>query len=693
MAALVSEHWYLKAARRIGRWRISLFSLPALLFIALVLVAAVWWFPKFELAHSSGSQEHQYRKDAEQSLLLFGGLVALAFTFWQVLLTRKGQFTDRFTKAVSMLTQTDDGKPLIESRIGALLALEHLANDSFQDRPRVLELISAYVKQNAPWRPPANEQDEIYDPEDDASLTRPPRADITTAVRVLARCHRFLDQKIDLDNVNLAGHDLQGLRLGHVSLQSSNLCKAELQDADLRGANLQNTWLWKANLTNARLDGAHLRRANLTNSKLGDTSWDGADVSAVDFTNSDVSTKIFKAEFFWEAVFDDSFRESHSRVFDQEQAAFKARSKIRPEPEQSDVGKHTGNNNEKWSKLKKAGSLELIVYITLCLLFCGVAGNGLYSSVIEFRAGIPWTVTTVRFGYFAFLVISVGLLYWRASRQFAAPAKFWWAAFLAAIVASMAADGWQAWFEGPAKGLPRHFPWLPLLYYLLFLAASWWVSASWVPPRSAGIYGAPPECRAHLILFLSDIRDSTFHPEWLTESGRNLSDDLARLAEEKSDKSKSIPLWKWEQPLRAINYHLQKLKAVTVIASKESILQAQRFADVLTKYAKLKEIDFKLLLNAGEQETRLAELTTQRAASDGFDFEDFGQLSTALHRFLTQGNLRESDIMIDFTGGQKVTSVVAAALTFNREVRAQYVQTGPPWAVRSYTIVTVPSPI
>jgi hypothetical protein len=42
--------------------------------------------------------------------------------------------------------------------------------------------------------------------------------------------------------------------------------------------------------------------------------------------------------------------------------------------------------------------------------------------------------------------------------------------------------------------------------------------------------------------------------------------------------------------------------------------------------------------------------------------------------------------MIDFTGGQKVTSVVAAAVACNRTLTAQYVQTNHPYHVISYDI-------
>jgi hypothetical protein len=45
---------------------------------------------------------------------------------------------------------------------------------------------------------------------------------------------------------------------------------------------------------------------------------------------------------------------------------------------------------------------------------------------------------------------------------------------------------------------------------------------------------------------------------------------------------------------------------------------------------------------------------------------------------------QEDEIMIDFTGGQKVTSVVAAYISANSKVKAQYVQTNDPWQVKSY---------
>jgi hypothetical protein len=49
-----------------------------------------------------------------------------------------------------------------------------------------------------------------------------------------------------------------------------------------------------------------------------------------------------------------------------------------------------------------------------------------------------------------------------------------------------------------------------------------------------------------------------------------------------------------------------------------------------------------------------------------------------LETFRRELDDEEDDIVIDFTGGQKPTSVAAVAITFNRKVRAQYVDTNHP---------------
>jgi hypothetical protein len=223
-----------------------------------------------------------------------------------------------------------------------------------------------------------------------------------------------------------------------------------------------------------------------------------------------------------------------------------------------------------------------------------------------------------------------------------------------------------------------------------------------IPPRSLiDITTEDPAGRAHLILFLSDISDLQEFPAgvpaWLTGHDRNLDEDLNRLAEEKREaksKQQRAKFWPWEQGLRAMKHHLKKktLKAVTVVASEESVQQVPLFARLIAAYPVLRQVDFNLFLKNHEG-YRLIKLEQEAPVSGGWCFEDFTELSQAVHNLLSllkKDKFYDTDIMIDFTGGKKVTSVVAAAMTFNRSVKAQYVETEDPWKVLSYSVVTSP---
>jgi Pentapeptide repeats (9 copies) len=66
----------------------------------------------------------------------------------QFTLTRQGQITDRYTKAVEQL-----GHEKAPVRLGALYSLEHLAQDNPKYRPTVVDVICTYLRM--PYAPPA----------------------------------------------------------------------------------------------------------------------------------------------------------------------------------------------------------------------------------------------------------------------------------------------------------------------------------------------------------------------------------------------------------------------------------------------------------------------------------------------------------------------------------------------------------
>jgi hypothetical protein len=62
--------------------------------------------------------------------------------------TQEGQITERFTRAIEHL-----GDKRLTVRLGGIYALERIARDSRKDHRQILEVLTAYVRDNAPWPP------------------------------------------------------------------------------------------------------------------------------------------------------------------------------------------------------------------------------------------------------------------------------------------------------------------------------------------------------------------------------------------------------------------------------------------------------------------------------------------------------------------------------------------------------------
>jgi hypothetical protein len=107
-----------------------------------------------ELAHA--------RNNVRTTLLQgFGGMVLLigAYLTWrqtqisraanreELRLTREGQLTDRFTRAIEQLASDD-----VAIRVGGIYALGRVAEESAADRVAIADILTAYVRKQAPWR-------------------------------------------------------------------------------------------------------------------------------------------------------------------------------------------------------------------------------------------------------------------------------------------------------------------------------------------------------------------------------------------------------------------------------------------------------------------------------------------------------------------------------------------------------------
>jgi len=169
---------------------------------------------------------------------------------------------------------------------------------------------------------------------------------------------------------------------------------------------------------------------------------------------------------------------------------------------------------------------------------------------------------------------------------------------------------------------------------------------------------------------------SGFEPTW------NLAEDT------KSLKAMQVrPQWNWEMALHSINHHLPKLRVLLLIVSPESAREARLLVSFLRKYHELDSLRIYLLARQENGSPKIAVIQnddTEIPSAFGWDFEHFVELTNAIKTALNknqwptgedQKRIRDRNIMIDFTGGQKVTSVVAAIMTFNRPVGTQYVST------------------
>jgi Pentapeptide repeats (8 copies) len=216
----------------------------------------------------------------------------------QLQLTRQGQITERFTRAIDQL-----GNASLEIRLGGIYALERIAKESDEDHWPIMEVLTAYVRQHAHWRPEERQGDkadaavekkpvEESRGESETTEVPTPGPDVQAIMTVLRRRTRFFGREYEpldlgetrLSGVRLSGADLSGADLSGADLSGANLSGANLSRADLSGARLWEADLVHASLWEANLSGAFLQRANLSDARLP-----GADLSEADLSDADLS--------------------------------------------------------------------------------------------------------------------------------------------------------------------------------------------------------------------------------------------------------------------------------------------------------------------------------------------------------------------------------------------------------------------
>ncbi|MDU8911110.1 pentapeptide repeat-containing protein [Aestuariicoccus sp. MJ-SS9] len=175
--------------------------------------------------------------------------------------------------------------PNLEVRIGAIYALERIAQDSDRDHIRIMEILCAYIRENAPAsmaKPFPEEWQKLFAEGWEKSGGRwpsfrdiwrwpqtlgKPRTDIRVALKVIGR---RTPKQIDLERAAEVPGSEVGYRLDlrETCLQGADMAELNFDHAILQDARLQGARLRKANLQGVRLDGAQLQGAHLGGAQL-----------------------------------------------------------------------------------------------------------------------------------------------------------------------------------------------------------------------------------------------------------------------------------------------------------------------------------------------------------------------------------------------------------------------------------------
>jgi hypothetical protein len=269
-------------------------------------VLALWKVPQWQrnlaITDPAKVDEAEDHHRATLAQILGGAflLAGLYFTWQTLQVAREGQITERFTRAIDQLGAVDEkGKPKLGIRLGGVYALEQIARDSEKNYWPIMEILTAYVRENSPIP-----MDRYGKP--DYASAKPVAAGIQAILTVLGRRVRTYrleeNQRLNLvgtnlRDANLAGAKLQNADLTRASLQGAELTMADLQQASLTEANLQGANFLHAGLRvgmgKANLQDANLHTANLEGAYLYEANLKGANLSyARNLTQGQVDSAI-----------------------------------------------------------------------------------------------------------------------------------------------------------------------------------------------------------------------------------------------------------------------------------------------------------------------------------------------------------------------------------------------------------------
>lgn len=204
--------------------------------------------------------------------------------------------------------------PNIELRLGAIYALEKLAHDYLPLHWQIMEILCAYVRENAGKPRPCSSEvaaiyaklhSEISDQEkallEERRIQMPPRVDVQAALTVVGRRsekQRDFEQKYagadglwSQRKLDLTACHLPRVNLAKLHFENANFFESYLEGALFEDSYLKNARFWRAHLEGAGLVEADLENVDFREAHLHGTWLLGSRVHGADFYDAEGLTQ------------------------------------------------------------------------------------------------------------------------------------------------------------------------------------------------------------------------------------------------------------------------------------------------------------------------------------------------------------------------------------------------------------------
>ncbi|WP_430379497.1 pentapeptide repeat-containing protein [Streptomyces sp. B1-3] len=260
--------------------------LAAITVVGFGLKFQLWGYVSSRMSHYVGvdmaglkpdekaAAQGQLRLALIQSLVALGAMVALLYTARTYRLTRRGQVTDRFSKALERI-----GGDKEYVRIGGILALGQILHDARNQSGDAQTVLQNYIVGHT-----SEAGDEWAESEEPAERPTP---EVQTAVDALGVATKYANYRLRLVNRCLVRLNFAELQLADADLSGSDLRKADLERANLWGASLDYVDFRLCDIRGALFVGASLRAARFQYARMEGASFAHAFLKHAVFTRGD----------------------------------------------------------------------------------------------------------------------------------------------------------------------------------------------------------------------------------------------------------------------------------------------------------------------------------------------------------------------------------------------------------------------